>query len=131
VNAIYTAQHTTLASGATVEQWVAALKLHLSYGYVVSEPECFAMARPVWHEATLAQMLDFTHCFERVDCWFIHTAAGQLDALVARLPFDLPLLCWQRGDAHRPGTGRPLRFYRTDRVRSLAFAQPQPIPHHG
>ena len=129
MNPIAEAQRITLAGGATVEQWAAALRGYLVAGYVVSTPDAFLMVRPVRHDASLGDMIDPLHRFDTPDCWFVHTASGVLESIMLHLPFWLPLVAFQRSDARRPGCTR-LRFYRLDRLRHLALIQPAFI-HHG
>lgn len=107
-----------MASGATLEQWVATLRAYLACAYVVSSPTCFVMARPVKHDADPEQIFDVRHCFERPDCWLIHTAAGELREMVKHWPFWLPLVAFHRVGDRRPGP-HELRFYQTSRLHQL------------
>lgn len=121
-NPIVEAQKITMESGATTEQWVAALRAHLLNGFVVSTPRCFAMGRPIRHDADPEAIFDLRHTFSKPDCWFIHTAAGELGELVQQFPFWLPLICFQRADGEgRRGAGQRMRFYQSSRLHSLGL----------
>lgn len=127
MNPVATAQHVTIANGATLEQWAAAVRGYLLHGYVFSTPDCFLMARPVRHDADFEDILDPAHIFENPDCWFVHTAAGVLDACFLHLPYWLPLVAFQRA---RRGRTTHLRYYNLERLKHLALVQPT-YQHHG
>ncbi len=72
--------------------------------YMVSNPACFALARPVELESRHA--------------WLVELAAGDVRQLLAALPFQLPFIAFHRNAESK------LRVYRLDRfvrlIKSIA-----------
>lgn len=87
------------------------LRLHLENGYVVSTPDFFVMARPVWrgmNEFLIVNPAEGCHPAFR-DCWHVYLLAGSIQKALTALPYDLPWMSWERGNV--------LRFFRLDSIR--------------
>lgn len=84
---------------------------HLECGYVLSVPEVFVMARPVWTGADMAQILDpWQNQWPTLpNAWWIWLMAGDMAVALRHLPHDLPWIGWERDNVPR--------FYRLDHVR--------------
>ncbi|HVU38092.1 MAG TPA: hypothetical protein VHC95_07135 [Opitutales bacterium] len=96
---------------------------YLEFGYVVSTPNWFVMARPV-NLAQPARWLTvddlnstFPNCPE-AEAWYVQFACGRgaLRRFMQHLPFWLPKICWKRS-LKKPHS--PLRIYRLDRLAGL------------
>jgi hypothetical protein len=87
---------------------------HLKHGYVYNSPECFIMGRPVDSKADSDDILDYSKEFSEPDCWYVCLAVGikKLNDLINLMPYDLPLVGWQRmsGD---------IRYYNTKRLKKF------------
>lgn len=85
------------------------LDLHLQCGYVFSTPEVFVMGRPVRKGAEYVQLTDPAFIFDRVDCWWVYLAAGDLGQMMRFLPYELPWFGWERDN-------KP-RYWRAERIK--------------
>lgn len=119
MNAIFRAMQIYRESGSP-RDFQADLGAHLSYGYVISRPDLFAMLRPVRRDAPEALLSKIEWRFKSPDSWLVWSVAGALPELLAHLPFELPWLAFHRGSARRRGP-QPLKICRTERVRTLAL----------
>jgi hypothetical protein len=100
------------------ERFDVHLDAHLRHGYVISTPTVFAMGRPVSIDAPERESAEISHRFRKPDCWLIWSAAGELRALIAVLPFPLPWIAFHRGGGRRVGPQR-LKRYRFERLAGL------------
>lgn len=84
--------------------------LYSQYGYVYSEPNCIALARPCIMDDYISWCKT-----EDADAWWIEFVCGPgaLHKLLGRLPFDLPRIGWVRGFK---GKDNP-RFYELNRLK--------------
>lgn len=78
------------------DRFVPDLWLHLTHGYVVSTPDAFAMARPVWSHWGSAEMADITLTAPEGDCWHIWALSGDLGEAVRWLPCSKKWLAFAR-----------------------------------
>lgn len=86
---------------------------HLEHGYIHSSPSFFAMARPVKacsHHSMIAGHFVFNGM--DCDCWHIWLLAGNFNLSWLALPFDLPLISFERKNV--------LKFARLDRMRGIS-----------
>lgn len=90
------------------------LEAHLLHGYVFSTPEFFAMGRAVDSHARAGLIVNPWVKFDTSDAWMIYLVAGDTAKAIEALPYDLPLICWERSNS--------LRFWRTARVK-MALAR--------
>jgi len=56
---------------------------------------------------------------DKVDCWFVHYAAGDVNRLSDILPYDLDWIAFDRGK------DKPLKFYKLSRIRRLFHGKRQ------
>jgi hypothetical protein len=89
------------------------LEFYLLNGFVFSRPDFFIMGRPVVSTAT-AEEISGHHRFSSAacDCWHMYLAAGNLSRMWAMLPWELPLVSFQRGNE--------LRFAKLSSMRRLS-----------
>ncbi len=93
-----------IAAAHCREKGIVFEKLFLRYvfdpaSYMISNPFCFALARPVELESRPA--------------WLVELAAGDLRQLISALPFQLPFIAFHRNAQSK------LRVYRLDRFVQL------------
>lgn len=74
------------ASEPCARTFAEDLELHFQHGYVVSTPECFAMARPVWKHWSYKELTDPSFTDPGGDCWWIYLLAGDLRTGMRWLP---------------------------------------------
>lgn len=74
------------------------LRLHMRHGFVFSTPEFFIMGRPVVSLAHNDLITDSAHQFpvQDCDCWHVALFAGDIDKAWPVLPWELPLMSFQR-----------------------------------
>lgn len=73
------------------------LELHYLNGYVVSTPEIFIMARPVWSKAPEKEIIDSSVYWEiGYDCWHIWLMSGDIKKCWDYNPLNLTLVSFQR-----------------------------------
>jgi hypothetical protein len=92
------------------------LRWHLLNGYVFSRPDFFIMGRHVNSKAEPGLIVNPSYLFHPEDCdaWMIYLMAGDCKAAFGILPFELPLVCFERGN--------DLRFYPLSSFRRLSGA---------
>ena len=78
------------------------LDWHLVNGFVFSRPDFFVMGRPVVSTAEPALIVG-QHRFNSgaCDCWHVYLMAGNITPAWAMLPWELPLLSFERGNELR------------------------------
>jgi hypothetical protein len=78
--------------------------IYLEHGYCYSEPDCMGLAKPCRHEEPFEWVAPAD-----ADAWWIQFVygPGALGKLLGKLPFDLPLVGWNREFKDRPDP----RFY--------------------
>ena len=54
---------------------------------------------------------------DKVDCWFVHYAAGDVERLFEICPYELTWVAFDRGEH------KPLKFYKLDRIRRLFYGK--------
>lgn len=86
------------------------VEMHMLYGWVVSTPQYFILARPVDRCASEAEILDPVKVFEQPNAWFVWLMAGRVDFAWQYYPIPYRWVGWQRGD-------RPITWWKMDRVR--------------
>lgn len=86
---------------------------HLANGFVFSRPDFFVMGRPVVSQADPALVVGL-HRFPSVvcDCWHVYLHAGNMARAWDMLPWELPLVSFERGNV--------LRVYRLAAIRRLS-----------
>lgn len=89
------------------------LEFYLLNGFVFSRPDFFIMGRPVVSTAPV-DMITGHHRFSSAscDCWHMALAGGNLSRMWPMLPWELPLVCFQRGNE--------LRFAKLSSMRRLS-----------
>lgn len=119
--------HQYLDLGRNLEEDILA---HVAFGgYVISEPEVFALGRPVQVSAPDALLLDFSHRFEDPDGWFIWQAAVNPGVSAAayfasKVPYPLPFVTfWRHGRPRR-------RIYSFNNLEEKLWAAPAARPAH-
>lgn len=85
----------------SAQSFAADLELHLRHGYVVSTPQAFAMARPVWSGWATADLLNPYVSDPKGDCWWIWCLAGDLGIVVRWLPWPTEWLGFERRNVPR------------------------------
>jgi hypothetical protein len=95
------------------------VEAHFLHGYVISTPEIFVVARRVvslWPDEMLA---DIRRVDPDGDCWHVELFAGDMEAVLAAMPFPLPFVSFHRRD-------RSAKVYPLERVRGrILFAAPK------
>lgn len=71
--------------------------------YVISTPEVFVMARPVNCLAASAEIVDPNVEFPRdqQNAWLVYLLAGSLRKALDYLPYQLPMIGWERKNCLR------------------------------
>jgi hypothetical protein len=89
------------------------LEWHLLNGFVFSRPDFFVMGRPVVSQAA-PEMIVGQHRFPSglCDCWHIYLFAGNVARAWDMLPWDLPLVSFERSNV--------LRFHSLAAMRRLS-----------
>lgn len=77
------------------------LQLHFRHGYVVSTPECFAMARPVWRHWPYEHLANPALVAANGDCWWIWLLAGDLRTALSWLPDSREWIGYERVNVPR------------------------------
>lgn len=73
-------------------------------GFVFSTPDYFVMGSRLASKG-----------YGPIDTWFVYAMAGDLSKVWSILPYDLPLVAWERQTPY----GKKLHFYRANRIRAL------------
>lgn len=81
--------------------FVADLEMHLQHGYVVSTPDCFAMARPVWRDWAYRHLANPEMTAPGGDCWWIWILAGDMKTALWWLPEKKPWIGYERKNEPR------------------------------
>lgn len=90
------------------------LSWHLTNGFVFSRPDFFVMGRPVVaYTAPDCIVGQYKYPSGICDCWHIYLFAGNIARAWDMLPWELPLVSFERG------AGNVLRFYRLSSIRRL------------
>lgn len=99
--------------------WEQVVGWHLAdpLGHVIKGEDFFVMGRAVDSTAPAVDVLDLTHRFEPAACdaWFLFAFAGDKEKAWHALPYELPLLAWQK--FHDPEL--ELRFLSAAAIRRL------------
>jgi hypothetical protein len=96
------------------------LMWYLEHGFVYSTPDYFVMGRPVfagYSQELITGLYSFPH--EACDCWHVYLMAGDVKQAWKILPWDLPLVSFERQNV--------LRFYRLAAMRRLSGNPSPPI----
>ncbi len=74
------------------------LHLHLMNGYVVSRPDFFIMGRHVDSKGHPDKIVDPSWLFhpDACDCWHVALMAGDIARSLDALPWELPLVSFER-----------------------------------
>jgi hypothetical protein len=67
--------------------------IFLEHGYCYSEPDCLGLAKPCRKDAPLEWINK-----DEADAWWVHFVygPGAMGKLLNKLPFDLPMVGWNR-----------------------------------
>lgn len=89
-----------------------AIDYYLAYGYVISRPDYFVMARPVsshWPEKVIVNPIQDNgiELTGRHDMWHIHLMAGDTQTAIQEFPYRLDKISFERHNK--------LRTYQYDR----------------
>lgn len=90
------------------------LEWHLVNGFVFSRPDFFVMGRPVVSTAPDRSLIVGLHRFPSAvcDCWHVYLMAGNMARAWDMLPWELPLVSFERGNV--------LRVHRLAAIRRLS-----------
>tara|TARA_R100000353_G_C6495402_1_gene192789 strand:+ start:34 stop:366 length:333 start_codon:yes stop_codon:yes gene_type:complete len=83
-------------------------------GVVYSDNRLFVMA--VMHNKEILQGKNFKKGLDKLNCWYVHYAAGDIKRLYEICPYELTWVAFERGD-------KPLKFYKLDRIRRLSYGR--------
>lgn len=84
------------ACSRTFEEDVA---FHLMHGFVFSTPDYFIMGRPVSSQAHQSHITgQWVFSRDVCDCWHVFVLAGSITKAWDILPYDLPLMSYERGN---------------------------------
>jgi hypothetical protein len=74
------------------------IRAHQFTGYVIDEPDFFAMGRPVPRCADESLILDPWHAFELAECdaWLVWLVAGDAAKAWQAFPYPLPWVGYER-----------------------------------
>ena len=84
-------------------------------GVVYSDNRVFVMA--VMHNKELLEGKNSEKELDKLDCWYIHYAAGDIKRIFEICPYELEWVAFERGDF------KPLKFYKLDRIRRLSYGR--------
>lgn len=84
---------------------------YLIHGMVISDDKVFAML--VLHNKDILTGKKTEKELDKLDCWYVHYAAGDLKRLFKLLPYEAEWAAFERGD------DKPLKFYNLQRLRRL------------
>ena len=88
------------------------LILHYSTnGLMYSDNQVFLLMQ--LHNKNLLENENSLKDVDKLDCWYVHYATGNLNRLFEICPYDVEWVAFERGD-------EPLRFYKLDRIRRLS-----------
>ena len=75
---------------------------HLLNGFVFSTPDFFVMGRPVISSAEQSKIVGL-HLFPPglCDCWHVYLQAGDMSRAWGMLPWELPLVSFERNNVLR------------------------------
>lgn len=95
------------------------VEMHLQAGVVLSTPDYFVLARPVNSRAPAWRINESMQLWPRAeqDCWYIFAFCGDIPQALAAIPYELPLLCFNRR------TEKDLHFLSLPRLRSHCNGQ--------
>lgn len=104
------------ASEPCARTFAQDLEWHLVNGFVFSTPDFFVMGRPVVSEADHALIVG-QHRFPAVicDCWHVYLHAGNMAKAWSMLPWELPLVSFERNNV--------LRVHRLTSIRHFCHAK--------
>jgi hypothetical protein len=74
------------------------LENHLFLGWVFNTPSLFMMGRRVQSTWKHKQIADSSLADTEGDCWHVWLAAGDMREAIRFIPFDLPLLSFERAN---------------------------------
>lgn len=79
------------------------LDAHLRNGYVFASPRFFVMGRAVIIERPGHEIVNPWITFNEGECngWLVYLAAGDLRLALECLPYDLPVIGWERNNVLR------------------------------
>ena len=84
-------------------------------GVVYSDDRLFVLA--IMHNKDLLSGKKTEKDLDKLDCWYVHYAAGDIKRLFEIAPYDLEWAAFERGDF------KPLKFYKLDRIRRLIYGR--------
>src|SRR5204863_593860 len=87
---------------------------HLLHGQVHATPEFFVMGRRVRSTASREEIVDPWINWPDGDAWLAYLMAGDMQRALAVLPYELPLIGWERANV--------LRFWPLQRFRAILLA---------
>lgn len=89
--------------------------MHHQAGVVIASADFFVMGRPVNSKASAWRINESMEVWPRPtqDAWYIFAMCGDLRRVWSALPYDLPLICFNRHGQ------KNLRFYSLPRLREL------------
>jgi len=95
---------------------LGALIHHYSInGIVISDDKVFAMC--VLHNKDVLQEKKSEKELDKLDCWYVHYAAGDLKRLIQFFPYDADWVAFERGE------DKPLKFYNLKRITRLIYVR--------
>jgi hypothetical protein len=87
------------------------LFFHLQFGTVISTPDVFAMARPVWRDWPVENLRAPWRADAEGNCWWVWLVAGDMRAALAYMPAGREWIGFERENVPR--------FRRLDRLMQL------------
>jgi hypothetical protein len=93
------------------------ISLHLTFGWLYSDPDLLVMARPVAQGADYLRLTNPALSFEEPNCWWIYLAVGDIGRALKLIPYPLAYIGWERNNEPR--------FHLFDRV-VRDFQSPDP-----
>ena len=88
---------------------------YLINGVTYCDNKLFVMA--IMHNKELLEGKNSEKELDKLDCWYIHYAAGDMKRLFEICPYELEWVAFERGDF------KPLKFYKLDRIRRLSYGR--------
>lgn len=87
------------------------LEAHMMFGFVFSRPDYFVMGRPVNRFAMPEEIVNpYVHFkTDEQNCWHVYLMAGNIARAWDILPWELPIISFERGNI--------LRFYELERLK--------------
>ena len=90
------------------------MAFYLTHGVVYSDDRIFVMA--IMHNKD-ALLKNSKKELDKLDCWYIHYAAGDILRLFEIAPYEMEWAIFERGE------GKPLKCYKIDRIRRLVYGR--------